>query len=80
MQIMEGDIIRNIRDYHQYFGNYHTAGNPGRRDMDETQEMYYPAIMRAIAETGYKGYVGHEFIPKGDVLEAIQAAYDTCNV
>ncbi len=80
MQIMEGDIIRNIRDYHQYFGHYHTAGNPGRRDMDETQEMYYPAIMRAVAETGYTGYVGHEFIPKGDVIEAIQAAYDTCNV
>jgi hydroxypyruvate isomerase len=80
MQIMEGDIIRNIRDYHQYFGHYHTAGNPGRRDMDETQEMYYPAIMRAIAETNYPGYVGHEFIPKGDVIEAIQAAYTTCNV
>ncbi len=80
MQIMEGDIIRNIRDYHQYIGHYHTAGNPGRRDMDDTQELYYPAIMRAIAETDYTGFVGHEFVPKGDVVEAIRAAYDLCNV
>jgi hydroxypyruvate isomerase len=80
MQIMEGDIIRTIRSHGQYFGHYHTAGNPGRRDMDETQEMYYPAIMRAIAESDYDGYVGHEFIPKGDTIEAIRAAYNTCNV
>ena len=80
MQIMEGDVIRTIREYHPYLGHYHTAGNPGRNDMDETQELYYPAIMRAIAETGYTGFVGHEFIPKGDTIEAIRAAYETCNV
>ncbi|MBW3623186.1 MAG: TIM barrel protein [Armatimonadetes bacterium] len=80
MQIMEGDLIRTIRENHPYFGHYHTAGNPGRNDMDETQEIYYPPVMRAIAETGYTGYVGHEFVPKGDVYEAIRAAYETCNV
>jgi hydroxypyruvate isomerase len=80
MQIMEGDLIRNIRDYHPYIGHYHTAGNPGRKDMDETQEIYYPAVMRAIAETGYELYVGHEFSPKGDPVEALRAAYRTCQV
>jgi hydroxypyruvate isomerase len=80
MQIMEGDIIRTIQKYHQHFAHYHTAGNPGRRDMDETQEMYYPAIMRAIAETDYEGFVGHEYIPKGDVIESIRQAYNLCNV
>ncbi len=76
MQIMEGDIIRTIQDFHSYFPHYHTAGNPGRRDMDETQELYYPPIARAIAETGYDGYVGHEFIPKADPIAALKAAYD----
>jgi len=80
MQIMEGDIIRTIRDYNKHFLHYHTAGNPGRRDMDETQELYYPPIMKAIADTGYTGYVGHEFIPKGDLLEALEAAYKLCDV
>jgi len=80
MQIMEGDIIRTIRDHHKHFLHYHTAGNPGRRDMDDTQELCYPPIMRAIAETGYTGYVGHEFIPKGDLLEALDTAYRLCDV
>ena len=80
MQIMEGDIIRTIRDYGSYFGHYHTAGNPGRHDMDDSQELYYPAIMRAIAESGYTGFVGHEFVPKGDPVEALRAAYELCNV
>jgi len=80
MQIMEGDIIRTIRDYHTYFAHYHTAGNPGRRDMDETQEMYYPPIAKAVSDTGYTGYFGHEFIPKGDVIEALEAAYKLCDV
>ena len=80
MQIMEGDIIRTIRDNHKHFLHYHTAGNPGRRDMDDTQELYYPAIMKAIAETGYTGYVGHEFIPKGDLLQALEASYKLCDV
>src|SRR5690606_28517787 len=58
MQIMEGDIIATIRDYNQYIGHYHTGGVPGRAEIDETQELYYPAIMQAILDTGYKGFVG----------------------
>lgn len=80
MQIMEGDIIRTIQNHHKHFLHYHTAGNPGRRDMDETQELYYPAIIRAISATGYTGYVGHEFIPKGDTLEALETAYKLCDL
>lgn len=63
MQIMEGDVIRTIKDYHRYIAHYHTGGNPGRHEIDETQELYYPAIMRAILETGYQGYVAQEFVP-----------------
>ena len=78
MQIMEGDIIRTIRAHHQYFGHYHTAGNPGRNDMDDTQELNYPPIIRAIATTGYDGYIGHEFIPKGEPIAALRAAFELC--
>jgi hydroxypyruvate isomerase len=78
MQIMEGDLIRNIREEHGYFAHYHTAGNPGRGQPDETQEIYYPAVYRAIAETGYNGYIAHEFIPKGDPLAAFEKAYRDC--
>jgi len=63
MQIMEGDIIRSISDNHQYFGHYHTAGVPGRHEIDDTQELYYPAIAKAIVATGFKGYLAQEFIP-----------------
>ncbi|GAC1402599.1 MAG: TIM barrel protein [Chloroflexota bacterium] len=80
MQIMEGDIIRTIRDAHAHIGHYHTAGNPGRHDLDEAQELSYPAIMRAILETGYDGYVGHEFLPRGEAIAALKAAYDLCDV
>jgi hydroxypyruvate isomerase len=80
MQIMEGDIIRTIRDGHANIGHYHTAGNPGRHDLDEEQEIYYPAIMRTILATGYEGYVSHEFIPVGEPLAALKAAFDHCNV
>ena len=80
MQIMEGDLIRTIRDHHEHFGHYHTAGNPGRNDMDDTQEIYYPPVMQAIADSGYDLYVGHEFSPKGDKLEALKAAFETCDV
>ncbi|HJN17885.1 MAG TPA: TIM barrel protein [Armatimonadota bacterium] len=80
MQIMEGDLIRTIGDNIDYIGHFHTAGNPGRNDMDETQEIYYPPVAKRIAETDYAGFVGHEFIPKGDVFEAIRAAYETWNV
>jgi hydroxypyruvate isomerase len=81
MQIMEGDIIRTVRDFHSYFSHYHTAGNPGRRDMDDTQELNYRPIMQAISDTGYTGFVGHEFIPKGpDMLDALSAAFELCNI
>ena len=78
MQIMEGDIIRTIRDSHTHFGHYHTGGNPGRNEIDETQELYYPAIVRAIADTGYDGYLGQEFVPKGDPVAALRDALERC--
>src|SRR5262249_40467147 len=68
MQIMEGDVIRTIRKYKDYIGHYHTGGNPGRNEIDDTQELNYPAIVRAILETGYTGFLGQEFIPKIDKL------------
>lgn len=80
MQIMEGDLIRTIRENIQYIGHIHTAGNPGRRDLDDQQEIYYPAVMRALADSGYTGYVGHEFNPKGDWKAALKQAYELCNV
>ena len=80
MQIMEGDIIRTIQQYHPYFGHYHTAGNPGRHEIDESQELNYPPIMRAILATGYEGYVAQEFIPVGDPAAALKAAFDLCNL
>lgn len=80
MQIMEGDLIRTIRDNIEYIGHFHTAGNPDRRDLDDEQEIYYPAVMRAIAESGYAGYVGHEFRPKGDWLQALKETFVLCDV
>ncbi len=80
MQIMEGDLIRTIQDNIEYIGHFHTAGNPGRRDLDEDQEIYYPPVMRAIADTGYQGFVGHEFRPKGDVIATLEATYAVCDV
>jgi len=79
-QIMEGDVIRTIRENKDYIGHYHTGGNPGRNEIDDTQELYYPAILRAIAETGYKGYVAHEFVPKRDPLEGLTYAARICDV
>lgn len=79
-QIMEGDIIRTIRTYKDYIGHYHTGGNPGRNEIDETQELYYPAIMRAIADTGFTGYVAHEFVPKRDPIESLAYAVRICDV
>jgi len=79
MQIMEGDIIRTIKKNIQHFGHFHTGGNPGRLDIDETQELFYPAIMRAIVEAGYQGYVAHEFIPKNG-LDSLAAAIKLCDV
>ena len=80
MQIMEGDLIRTIRDNIGHIGHFHTAGNPDRKDMDEDQEIYYPAVMRAIAGTDYDLYVGHEFTPKGDPVEALKTAFEVCDV
>lgn len=80
MQIMEGDIMRTIRDHHTFFAHYHTAGNPGRHELDETQELYYPPIIRTILETGYEGYLGQEFIPQGDPIAGLKQAFDLCNV
>jgi hydroxypyruvate isomerase len=79
-QIMEGDIIRTIQTYKDYMGHYHTGGNPGRNEIDDTQELYYPAIMKAIADTGFKGYVAHEFVPKGDPLASLTYATRICDV
>ena len=76
MQIMEGDIIRTIQENHGEFAHYHTAGNPGRGQPDATQEIYYPAIYRAIAKTGYNGFISHEFIPAGDPVDALKKAFD----
>jgi hydroxypyruvate isomerase len=79
-QIMEGDVIRTIRDNKDYIGHYHTGGNPGRHEIDETQELYYAAIMRAIVETGFKGYVGQEFVPTGDPLTSLAQGVKICDV
>jgi len=80
MQIMEGDIIRTIREHSKYIGHYHTGGNPGRNEIDETQELNYPAIMKAIVDTGFKGYVAQEFIPKRDPLTSLKEAVLICDV
>jgi hydroxypyruvate isomerase len=84
MQINEGDVIRTIKDNHQYFGHYHTAGVPGRNEIDETQELFYPAIMKAILATGYKEYVAQEFMPTGKTKEekakALKYAIKKCDV
>jgi len=81
MQIMEGDVIATIRDYHSYIDHYHTGGVPGRHEINETQELYYPAIMRAIVETGFNGYVAQEFIPTGnDPLASLREGVSICDV
>jgi hydroxypyruvate isomerase len=80
MQIMEGDLIRTIQDNYQHFAHYHTAGNPGRQDLDDEQEIYYPAVARAIRDTGFTGWVGHEYRPKGNVVDSLRVAFEACNV
>ncbi len=81
MQIDEGDVIRTIRDNFQYFGHYHTGGVPGRNEIDETPELYYPAIMKAIVATGFKGYVAQEFLPAGqDKIASLEKAVEICDV
>jgi hydroxypyruvate isomerase len=78
MQIMEGDVIRTIRDNVQWIGHMHTAGNPGRNDLDDAQELNYLAIAEAIRATSYSGFVAHEFWAKGDPLVALETAYRIC--
>ena len=81
MQIMEGDVIRTIQDYHQYFAHYHTGGVPGRNEITEVQELNYPAIMRAIKDTGYNGFVAQEFIPTyPDKIKALKEGIKICDV
>lgn len=80
MQIMEGDIIRTLRDNMAQIGHIHTAGNPGRNDLDEVQELNYPAILRVIRDSDFSGFVTQEFVPKGDPLEGLRRAYELCNV
>jgi hydroxypyruvate isomerase len=81
MQIMEGDVIATIKKYNQYISHYHTGGVPGRNEIDETQELNYPAIMRAIADTGYKGFVAQEFIPKRtDKLASLKQGVQICDI
>jgi hydroxypyruvate isomerase len=81
MQIMEGDVIDTIRENHQYIGHYHTGGVPGRNEIDDTQETNYPAVMRAIVATGYRGFVGQEFVPKrADALASLKQCVLICDV
>ena len=76
MQVMEGDIIRTIAAHHDAFAHYHVAGNPGRHEPDRSQELWYPAIYETIAATGFHGHVGMEYIPRGGLVESLQAALD----
>lgn len=81
MQIQEGDIIRSIRKYHSYIGHYHTAGVPGRNEIDVTQELFYPAIMKAILEVGFTGFVAQEFIPtKENKIDSLKESLHICDV
>ncbi len=81
MQIMEGDVIRTIRENHPYIAHYHTGGVPGRHEIDDTQELYYPAVMKAIVETGFKGHVAQEFRPaRPDVLASLKQGVQICDV
>lgn len=81
MQIMEGNLIQNIRDYHSYIAHYHTGGVPGRREINANQEINYPAVVQAIAATGYEGYIGQEFIPSyDDKISALEEGLQICSL
>jgi len=80
VQIMHGDVITRLRQYKDFIAHYHTAGNPGRNEIDATQEINYPPIMRAIAETKYAGFVGQEFIPVREHVKSINEAVKLCDV
>jgi hydroxypyruvate isomerase len=73
---MEGDVMRTITAHHDAFAHYHVAGNPGRHEPDRSQELWYPAIYEAIAATGFDGYVGMEYIPRGKPLQSLQTSLD----
>ena len=80
MQIMEGDVIRTIRQNIQHIGHLHTGGVPGRHELDETQELQYRAIAKAVADLNYQGFIGHEFLPTRDPLTSLRAAVELCTV
>ena len=81
MQIMEGDMVDTIREYHPYIGHYHTGGVPGRAEIDDTQEINYPRVMKAILETGFKGFVAQEFVPKrSDPIASLKQGVQICDV
>ena len=80
MQIMEGDVIATIRAHKEHIGHYHTGGVPGRHEIDETQELNYPAIVKAILDTGYEGYLGQEFIPARDPIASLAQGFRICDV
>jgi len=80
VQIMEGDLIKRIREFHPHIAHYHTAGVPGRGELDDTQEINYAAVMKVIAETGYTGHVGQEFIPTRNPVKSLSEAVKVCDV
>ncbi|MEC8473717.1 MAG: TIM barrel protein [Planctomycetota bacterium] len=81
VQIMHGDLIRNIEKYQDIVGHYHTAGNPGRGELDDTQEINYPPVIRSILDTGYQGFIAQEFIPtSNDPIQSLRDAYELCDV
>src|SRR5277367_820342 len=80
MQIMEGDVIHTIKDHHEHFAHYHTAGVPGRHEIDDSQELNYPPIIKAIVDTGYKGWLGQEFLPTHDTVASLRQAGGICDV
>jgi hydroxypyruvate isomerase len=80
MQVQEGDVIATIKEFLPYIGHFHTAGVPGRNEIDDSQELYYPAIMRAIVDLKYEGYVAHEYGPKKDAMESLKKAIAICDV
>ena len=78
MQIMEGDLIHTIGEHNSAIAHYHTAGNPGRADLDDDQEINYAAVIKAIAKTGHSGFIGHEFFPKHDAITSLRGAFELC--
>jgi hydroxypyruvate isomerase len=81
MQIMEGDLIRTIRENIDFIGHFHTGGNPGRHELDDTQEVNWHAVAQAIADTGYRGFLSHEFVPaKNPPIKGLEQAFQLCSV